>query len=253
MELALQILESLARSEMPRRITDLADELGTSKPRIFRHLRTMVNLGYVLQDEDTERYQIGIRLALLGDAAAGRFDLREVSRPALRELRDILGFTAVMSKVEGGKVYIVEKFDAVSPFSITIATGTSLALHATAQGKLVLAFGRKSIAAAHLGNPLASFTPATITDPKRLRAELEQIRRQGWAVAPGETLAGMNVLAMPVFNDKADLVATVGLLGPEERLGAVPKPRELSKLKAAVQVITRRLKGAPVPALKIAR
>lgn len=252
-ELALQILELLARSEAPRRITDLAEELGTSKPRIFRHLRTLVNLGYVLQDENTERYQIGIRLAVLGDAAATRFDLREVSRPALRELRDALGYTVVMSKVEGGRVYIVEKIDAASPFSITIATGTSLALHATAQGKLVLAFGRKSIEAALLGKPLAPLTAATITDPKQLRAELDEIRKRGWSVAPGETLAGMNVLAMPVFNLKGDIAATVGLLGPEERLGPIPKPRELTKLKSTVQVITQRLNGSPTQVSKPAR
>lgn len=252
-ELALQILESLARSEEPRRITDLAGEFGTSKPRIFRHLRTLVNLGYVLQDEATERYQIGIRLTLLGEAAAARFDLREVSRPALRELRDALGYTVVMSKVEGGKVYIVDKIDAASPFSITVATGTSLPLHASAQGKLLLAFGRKSIADALLGKPLEAVTPATIADPRRLRTELDEIKKRGWSAAPGETLAGLNVLAMPVFNPKGDMVATIGLLGPEDRLGPVPKRQELAKLKWAVQVITQRLNGAPVQALKIAR
>ena len=100
MVLALRILERLAEDGQPMGVTALAPLLGTTKSRIFRHLETLTKEGYILQSRDTERYQVGARLAALGRLAGDTFDLASVAAGMLRELRDSLGHFSVVSEVE---------------------------------------------------------------------------------------------------------------------------------------------------------
>src|SRR5205807_3886892 len=141
-----------------------------------------------------------------------RFDLLSTSRPILRGLRDALGHTVVISKVEAGKVFGVERADGFGLITFKIVIGAPLNLHASAQGKLVLAFGPESAMRNLFKRELEAVTPQTIVDPIRLRKEVDQVRRQGWAAAPGETLTGLNALAMPIFDDRGELVATLAFL-----------------------------------------
>ena len=79
--LAMQLIEAMASSDEPCRLTDLAGSIGTSKARVFRHLRTLATLGYVAHDGDSGRYRIGSRLAELGATVANHFDLARIGRP----------------------------------------------------------------------------------------------------------------------------------------------------------------------------
>src|SRR5689334_21969259 len=94
--LALQLLEHLTINEKPSRVTDLARALSTSKNRVHRHLRTLVQAGYASQDPDSERYSPGIRLIQMGNAVANRYDLLSISRPIMQRLRDTYGLTVVL-------------------------------------------------------------------------------------------------------------------------------------------------------------
>ncbi len=241
--LAFQILETLAQGERPWRVTDLAKELGTSKTRIFRYLQTLMNLGYVSQEADTDRYRIGIRLAFLGNAAAMSFDIVAMSRPTLHRLRDTLRQAAILSKVENGKVFIVDKVDGLSTLSINAAIGTLLGLHNSAQGKLLLAYSEPALLGRTLEAGLKPVTPSTITDPTRLASEIALVRERGWATAPNETLTGLNVAAVPIFDHGGQVAATIGILGSVDEIGREPSAEQLAALKAAAHDISTRLYG----------
>ena len=89
--LALRILEYLAEQGKAVGVTALAQALGTTKSRIYRHLRTLVQQGYIQQSADTDRYRVGTRLLTLGVSVAENFDLTKAAQGILRELRDALG------------------------------------------------------------------------------------------------------------------------------------------------------------------
>jgi IclR family KDG regulon transcriptional repressor len=242
--LTLQILELLAFGGEAARLTDLATHLGTSKTRIFRHLQTLFGLGYVIQDPETDRYRAGLRLAQLGLACANQFDLLSVSRPVMRKLRDALGQTVVLSKVEGGRVYAMEQIDGSSMLTIGIVIGSPLGLHSSAQGKLVLAFGEKGLLEATIKAGLAPNTSRTITSPERLRREIATVRAQRWAVAPSETLTGLNALAVPIFDANEQLVGTLAILGSVDELPRQPAPRQIAEMKGAARQISASLSAA---------
>ena len=74
--LVFEIVETLAASDRPRALSDLARTLGISKPRMHRYLRTLLQHDYVRQESETDRYEISAKLLALGEAVRDRFDPR---------------------------------------------------------------------------------------------------------------------------------------------------------------------------------
>lgn len=243
--LAFQILEALAASETPKRVTDLANDLGTSKTRIFRYLQTLKNLGYIVQETDTERYQIGVRLALLGNAAAKRIDLLSIARPVLRELREETRMSVVISKVEEEQIYIVDKLDGPATILFTTEIGAPLPLNGSAQGKLLLAYAGPALFRRTVEKGLKPLTPNTIVDADLLAAELRRIRKNGWASAPNQILTGLNVVAVPVFDVSHRIVSTVGVLGSVDALPAEPPAELIAAMRRAADKVAHQVFGSP--------
>jgi IclR family KDG regulon transcriptional repressor len=248
--LALRMLEQLTFDPKPGRVTDLAKRLGTSKNRIHRHLQTLLDMGYVVRDVDTQRYSVGIRLVQLGSAAANHYDLLTVSRPVMRRLRDSLGLTVVLSKVVADQLYAIERIDGKSDVTVGVVIGSPLGLHSSAQGKIVLAFGSQGLLDAVAASHLEPRTSRTIVDPRRLRREIGAVHKQGWAAAPGETMDGLNAVAVPIVDAAGQLIATLAVLGFGNELPAVPTPRHIAELQSAVREISAALFGAPIPGWK---
>ena len=136
------MLEQLAFTGKPGRVTDLARLLGTSKNRIHRHLQTLVDMGYVVRDADTQRYSRR-HPAWCSSAARSRTNTicLSVSRPIMQRLRDRLGLTVVLSKVVAHQLYAIERIYGTSDVTVGVVIGSPLGLHSSAQGKIVLAFG----------------------------------------------------------------------------------------------------------------
>lgn len=233
--LALHILERLAEEGRPMGVTALAAALGTTKSRIFRHLQTLMQHGYILQSGDTERYQIGFRIVSLARAAAENQDIVTASYRALRELRDALGHSAVVSQVEPDGVRILLTIPGKSPIEIGVRPGSLLQFHASAQGKIALSFGNETLRASVLGSRLERLTDKTITTAAALRAEIEKVRNQGWAVAPNEALIGVNALAAPVFDASGSLAGSIAVVDSVQYIPETPAPQQIARLLEAAK------------------
>ena len=249
--MALRMIEQLAFSGSPGRVTELAKVLGTSKNRIHRHLQTLVDLGYVVRDVDTQRYSIGIRLVQLGSAVANQYDLLNVSRPIMQRLRDSLGVTVVLSRVISNQLYAIDRIYGKSDVTVGVVIGSPLGLHSSAQGKVVLAFSPSSLLDSVVKSRLERQTGDTITEPERLRAEVEVVRLQGWASASGETMAGLNAYAVPILDGLGQLFGTLALIGPMDQMPKHPTPRHISELSASAKQISTALYGTIFPAGRI--
>lgn len=115
--------------------------------------------------------------------------------------------------------------------------------HATAAGKVMLAFGRRGVEALGPG-PYEALTERTITDPARLRAEVARTRERGWAAAAGEREPDLNALAAPVLDRRGELAAILGLQGPGARLTEARRREVLPLLLEAAAALSRELGGA---------
>lgn len=141
--LALDTLEEIAAAEGEIGISELAKRLGVAKGSIFRHLKTLVDRGYLLQNAQSSRYRLGIKTRLLGQLAADKADLSSVSQDIIKELCERIGQTVVISAVLEDSLTVLATQLAQSPVEIGVRPGSRLSLHASAQGKVVLAFSRR--------------------------------------------------------------------------------------------------------------
>lgn len=239
--LALRILERLAEEGRPMGVTSLAAALDTTKSRIWRHLQTLMQQGYISQSDETERYRIGARLVTLGYAVGNSLDIVSAGQPIIRDLRDNLGHSTVISQVEAQGVRIVSTVSGKSAIEIGVRPGSLLDFHNSAQGKIALAFGSDSLRAGVFKSRLEKQTPYTITSPGALRSALERVRQQGWAAAPNKSLIGLNALGAPVFDAAGSLVGTVAIVDSVQFIPEQPTTEQIEKTVAAARLLSAAL------------
>ncbi len=239
-QLVLEILEHLAKQEVAG-VTEIATALGSTKARVHRHLRTLINTGYAVQEAGGERYCAGPRLIVLAQMLSMENSLTSVARPVMQKLRNALGHTVALAKVTGGRASMVDSVEGSGLIRIGVRTGLDLPLHANAGGKLVLAFGEPEVQRSIDAMALEKFTEHTITDLDTLKAEVERVRQQGWANAPEEFVIGINAVAAPIFDRQTRLVATIAIVNSIQFLGRRPTVEQISSITAGAAEITRHL------------
>ena len=240
-QVAFLIIEQMATVGESVRLTDLARRLEMPKARVFRFLQTLMQLGYVDQNEQDDRYRLTLKLFHLGQAIADSTQLTSVARPVMVRLRDSLEQTTTLSIPETDGMRVVDIVRVESPVQIVTRPGAMLAFHASAQGKLALAFGDPASWQALDGRPLARFTESTNTDLTVLRREVEAARQNRWAVAPEETLRGVNALSAPVFDVANRFIATITIAGSVQDVPPVPTPIQIEAVCTAARAISESL------------
>ncbi len=235
---ALEILEHVAVQREAVGVTAIAEHFGTNKSKVFRHLRTLAQQGYVVQDEASERYRVGARMVALGHAVNDSVDIVRESGPVMRKVRNTLNHSVILGMMDRGGVRIVSVQSGTSAIEISVKPGSLLGYHYSAQGKIAMAFGGAALVKKVLAVDLQKFTPQTITGVKELEKELEQIRKQGWAIAPNEAVTGLNALAVPIFDAAGKMVATVAIVDSVQFMTAKPTKLQIETLVNAGAAIS---------------
>lgn len=235
--LAMAIVEQLAHHD-ELGVSEIARALGTSKARVFRHLRTLLALGYAVQKPGSERYARGPRMValarVLGLSVEG--GLVELARPVMQRLHQQVAHAINLSLVHGEQVSIVESLPGTALIGVTVRLNEPIPLHATAAGKLLLA--NHIARGVAVPGRLAGFTDATLTDPAALRADLERVAERGWADAPEQSVLGINAISAPVRDHRGELVAMLSAMDSIQFIPAEPPPRLVAALVAAAGEIT---------------
>ncbi|HEY3809046.1 MAG TPA: IclR family transcriptional regulator [Steroidobacteraceae bacterium] len=237
----LNIIEHMAQARGPVGISELAQAVCMPKPRIYRHLRTLLSRGYVAQEPLSEKYGLTMRLSHIGRAIADQTGVQVEMRSVMPALRARVHQSVVVGQIEDDGVRVLDILRQPSAVEISSRPGTLFDFHCTAQGKVALAFGPPKLWKRVQRAPLRRYTDATHTDIARLKAEVDKVRKRGWAVAPGEVLSGINALAAPVFDAAGALVATIGVLGSVQHLAPRPAPALVAAVLEAANDFSRRL------------
>jgi IclR family acetate operon transcriptional repressor len=212
---ALLLLELLAQGGGRLPVSELAQRSGLSLGTAHRLLTTLTARGYVRQDHD-RRYALGAALLPLGDAA--RRLLSSWALPLLSELAQDCGETVNLAVLEDDHVVYVAQAPGRHRMRMFTQVGRRVLPHSTAVGKVLLAWHEEdqlSRVISRLGMP--RHTSHTLTSLAAFRAELEGVRKRGWAVDDEEQEMGVRCLAVPV-GPGADAVAAVSVSAPASRL-----------------------------------
>lgn len=214
----LTLLNLVADAESPLRFSELYRKSGLPKPTFARILRTLVAFDLVRQDETRAAYVLGSRFMHLSNKAWETFDIKSFAAPELRALSAELGETAALCQLDEDKVLYIEE-QSGSGLSVRIEPGRRAPLHATAAGKVLLAFQDPAIARALLQRlKLEAFTLNTITTMEKLQAELTLTRARGYAISFEEHLPGVNSVAVMIAGRDGLPLGALSVLGPSSRM-----------------------------------
>ncbi|MES2185649.1 MAG: IclR family transcriptional regulator [Pseudomonadota bacterium] len=224
----LHLLETLARRGQAMGVSELAVAAGLPKSGAHRLLQALVGEGYVLRQE-AGSYSTSIKLWELGSAALSGFDLRRHADGIMEALVQATGETVHLSVLDRYEVVYVHKIDSANPVRAYTQIGGRAAAHCVATGKAMMAFKTAGWLAGAM-EQLHTATPNTITDPDAFLAEMQKIRRNGYAINRGEWRLSVNGLAAPILDGTGAVIAAIGISGPESRL----RPARLRVLAAQV-------------------
>lgn len=247
---AIALLDALAGSDEGLGVNELARRIGVNASTASRLLGTLERGGLVERSPGGP-YRLGLRLVALADRVLGQLDVRERARPWLTWLAQETGETATLSVPTGGEAITVDFVPSASSVVSMARVGRPSVPHATAAGKVMLAFGEARRLPS--SSELVAYTERTVTDPRALEAQLEEIRSRGIAEAVGEREPDLNALAAPVLGRGGELVAILGVQGPAARLAAARRLTLQAPLLQAAGELSRSLGGPGATAIGHAR
>ena len=248
---ALDLLEALAEAPAgaPLGVSEVARRAGVTKSAAFRILANLERRGYVAKDPVSARYTLGTQLVYLGERALGAIDLRVAARPALEALQRRFGETVNLGVREGAEVVYVDMIESSHGLRMAARVGGRDYLHSTALGKAILAFlplaERDRLL--HLPGELPARTEKTITDPVKLRAELERVRERGIAEDRDENEVGARCLGAPIFDHRGVVAGAISLSAPDSRLDDARAAEVAVAVLEEAAAVTRRLGGRMEP------
>ena len=240
---AIAAIDELAAGDEPLGVNEIGRRLGVSASTASRLMATLEAGGLVERTGEGGPYRLGLRLLALADHVLADLDIRQLARPQLEAVAAETGETATLSVPGGGEVVTADFVAGRSSVVSMARLGRPSTLHATAAGKVMLAFGPGD---GEIDDelPVEALTEYTVTDLAELRKQVRQVRRQGWAEACEERELDLNALAAPVFGHGGDLVAILGVQGPATRMGADRRQEVLPFLLEASQELTRAFRGS---------
>lgn len=214
----LRVLEEVA-ARQPAGVAGLARALEMPKSSVQRALRTLHTAGWIRPAGDgPTRWVVTTKALHVGRHATGELSLRDVAVPVMEDLRRLSDETVHLTIPEGGKVVLIERLETSQPVRIILPLGTTLPLHACANGKAILAAGGRETVERQLAEGLPRFTDTTITDRDRLLAELDDIRERGYATNCGEWRSDVSAVAAAVVGGAGGAVASMSINVPTSRL-----------------------------------
>jgi DNA-binding IclR family transcriptional regulator len=245
-ERAAAILRLLSGRQRRLGVAELAGELELPKTTVHGLLRTLRHVGFVEQDPESGKYQLGASLLHMGSSYLDGNELRTRALNWSDALAARSGESVRIGTLHEHQVLIVHHVFRPDDSLQMLEVGNLLPLHATALGKALLA--HHQYLAAELGSSeLHGYTAATITDHYRLRRELDDVRERGWAMDLQELIEGIVSVAAPIDDRRGLTVGAIGISGPTDRVCDDGAPREeiVSYVRESARSISRELGALP--------
>jgi IclR family KDG regulon transcriptional repressor len=218
LERAFAILESIAGSNQPMSLAELSRATGLHTSTAFHLIKTLIVLGYVIQDE-TKRYRIGPRLFMQAAGAFNEVELVNLAMPHLQRLAEETGETTHLAVRADSGIAVIAKVDGRSSIRSSERVGIVRPAYCTAIGKVLLSALSKEDLDAYLRNgPYEAYTPKTITAPAALREEIKRVAATGTAYDDAEFNHELRCIAAPVRNFTQQTIAAFGISGPVWRV-----------------------------------
>ena len=239
---AVQLLEFLAESGRPQRVTDIAAFLGMTKARVSRHLSTLSDLGMVAKMPDKSGYRLGPTLFRLSNAALDQYEITNIAYRYMVVLRNQIQEALLLAIPAGGDALVVSTIASGKPLSPQLVRGTRWSIPTSPTASVILAFSPEFVRERVLARRTERETEREVLlDPVAQREEFALIQRRFYAYQEDPHEAGFSVLSAPIFDHAERLEAALTVV-MNRRPGSInQETRYLKPLKESVIEISRAL------------
>jgi DNA-binding IclR family transcriptional regulator len=243
-----RILKALAGGPRRLGVSQLADQLGLSRPTVHGLLQTLQAHGFVEQDRDSDKYQLGAGLLHLGNSYLDHNELRARSIVHAERLAQSSGEAVRVGVLHGPSVVVVHHVFRPDAVFQVLEVGAQLPAHASALGKAMLAWAPFTVVEQLTAEPLPRLTNRTL-GAAGLRTELDEVREKGLARERDEAVIGESSVAAPIFDHGGHAVGAIGVAGDTQRVLPRGPARGLAAaVVEAARAISRELGAARWPA-----
>jgi len=243
---AVSVLSMLSDGK-PRTLMELSDAIGINSSTTFRLLASLTSHNYVERDPETGRYSLGLACLELARSYQINNAIRRAALPLMETLRDQTGETVHLAVLDRQEIVYLEKLHGLHAIGLMASQvgGRALA-YCTGLGKLLLAYvDPERVRTQFEDFQFIRFTETTVDNLDRLMAELDVIRRKGYAFDHGEHESDVRCVAAPVYDSHGRVVAAISLAGPASRMEPLDNPRQIELVVRSAQEISERLGYRP--------
>jgi len=229
-ERAFAILELFSDRKDELSLSEIAAAMGLNKSTAFGITNTLANLGYLCQCEDSHKYALGLKILTLSDSVKMSNIIIRYVHPYLESLTEKLQETTHCAIESNNTVIYLDKVASNSSIYINTQVGTKNYMHCTGVGKCLLAYLPPEKQERIFQSKLKTMTYNTITNVERLKAELSNIRKNGYALDNEEIEIGLSCVAVPVFSSAGKVAFTISASGPTPRINEKFQRPEMLKI-----------------------
>jgi IclR family acetate operon transcriptional repressor len=243
---ALGLLNALAAQDDGLGLSEVAKRVGLAVSTAHRLLTTLQQEGFVRFDDQRGVWTIGVQAYVVGSAFLRARELTAIARPVMRQLMEESGETVNLAVEDRGEAIYVAQVESRQMMRAITRPGGRAMMHASGVGKALLAAmpqaDWENIVTSH---GLARETEKTLSTLNGLRAELDAIRKRGYALDDEENAVGLRCVAAAIYDEHAQPIAALSLSGPKARIGDAMIETLGRAVREAADRITAALGGQP--------
>lgn len=214
-----QVMEMLAdQGEMG--LMELSTALGLHKSTVHRLLMSLIYMGYARQDESSQKYMLSYKLVNMASRILDRMDILQIAKPYLEQLSDLSKETVHLVRREGNNILYIYKIEAkIGTIRMVSHVGMVHPMYCSGVGKAIMAaLSESEVQKIWNESVVEKRTAQTITDYKKLRATLEEVRKNGYALDDEENEEGVRCIAASLRGCQKEVLYAFSISGPASRM-----------------------------------
>jgi DNA-binding IclR family transcriptional regulator len=220
---------------------EIAELIGEPLSSVYRLLQSLIGIGWIDRGWRRGTYRLGLLLLTVGSRLEDHLDIRECAMPALRRLLDEIGVTTYLCVRREARAVCVERLEGQAVQSLAMQLGSSLPLYAGAAPRSLLAFLPPAEQHAVLKVRTGQAGDPPRPDSAAIEADIDEVRRRGYAVSDGDVTPGIAALGAPVFNHRGELAAAISISGLRSQILGAQQSRNVDLIIAGADEVSRAL------------
>lgn len=239
---AVQILQCFSEKRPDLKLIEISDELGLNKSTVHGIISTLKYHGLIEQDNETQKYRLGVYLMQLGDLVSRSIDVVGIARPFITDICNQVEETVHLATLDNMEVVYIDKIESTQSMRIFSARGARNPAYCTGVGKAMMAYlDEHTLDKLLQSSELTAVTPKTITNKPELLLELAKIRETGYSFDNEENAIGLTCVGAPVFDHTGNVKYGVSVSGPTARMTEGKIEVAIRLVKAAATEISNKL------------